>query len=189
MEVFDLSKDDRFNLTGELIIEIIDEIQNYKLVAIHPNRTIEWTSDYSSIEAKTLHSSKIELAKDVWFGYKVEILNHTETDCESQEIILKISYPARDVSIGGLYISEENSFETDLNIEWKKNPMMEDTENLEEDNNVVAEASVPENLRVSFRWEDLEKNENSKDHQKVILALHHPSFEKNVTLEVCLFVL
>lgn len=183
MEIFDLNKNDRFNLTGELIIEINDEKQNYKLIAIHPNRTIEWTSDYSLKETETLHNSKIELEKDVWIGYEIKISNHTNKDAESQEIFLKISYPARDVSIGGLYLSKDDSFDTNLTVGWQKNQMMEQGDDLEEDDSNVEEPKT-DNLCASFRWKDLETIENRKDHQKIILALHHPSFEKDVKLEV-----
>jgi hypothetical protein len=185
LEIFDLSKENRFNLTGEFTIEVEDEKQHYKLVAIHPpNRTIEWTSDYISTETKTLQSSKIELAKNVWFGYKIEISNHTKIDSESQEVVLNISYPEKDISVKGLYFSDNDSFDTDLNVEWIKNQLNIDEEKSDERNQeILMEVKT---VQTSFQWKELEKSKN-KDHQSIVLVLKHPSFEKDVTLKVCVF--
>jgi hypothetical protein len=176
-----LSKENRFNLTGELTVEMIDGKQNYKLVALHPNRTIEWTSVYSSTDKKTLQSSKIELAKDVWLGYEIEVSNHTQDDVESQQIVLKVSYPARDVTVRGLYLSKEDSFDTDLTVEWLKNNLSENDEKSDEENQEITEPKI---VQASLKWQDLEKNEVAKDHQNIMLLLKHPSFEKDVTLQV-----
>lgn len=174
-------------MTGEFIVETIDTQQKYKLVAIHPNRTIEWTSDYRSEETKTLHSSRIELARDVWLGYKIEVANHSSSESDSQELKLEILYPARDVSIGGIYSSKTDSFETDLTIDWMKKLETNDGEQEDEDSEDKMSETLqkPMTVKASFRWNDLEKTNDRKDHQKVVLALKHPSFENDVTLQVC----
>lgn len=170
LEIFDLSKDNRFNITGEFTVEINDENQNYKLVAIHPNKTIVWVSDYSSLETRTYQSSKLELAPNVWLGYNVEILNHTKEEVESQEVKAKLSYPARDVSVGGLYTLKDDSFSTDLKVKWLKND--------------VEEGETPEEkvIESSLQWQDHKLSEKNEDHQSLLLGLKHPSFDKDLTI-------
>lgn len=176
-----MSKENRFNITGEFTAEINDDKQNYKLVAIHPNRTIEWISNYHSVDKNTYQSSRIELAKNVWLGYNIEMLNHTEAEHESQEIKMKISYPARDVSLGGLYLLKDDSFDTDVTVEWMKKELREDNENAEDENaNALGESKT---VRGKLQWRDLEANTKSKDHQSLMFGLKHPSFDKDVTLQ------
>lgn len=167
LEIFDLSKENRFNVTGEFTVETDDENQNYTLVAIHPNRTIIWNSVFSSMDKKNYQSSKIELAKNIWLGYRIEILNHTDIEHESQELRFKVSYPSRDVSLGALYVLKNDSFDTDASIKWEKK------ENSEE----------PKSIQGKFKWSDLEPTDQRKDHQTVWLQLSHPSFDKNVSLQ------
>ena len=181
LEVFDLSKENRFNITGEFTVEIIGEKQNYKLVAIHPNRTIVWTSDYCSLETKTYQSSKIELAKNVWLAYNIEVLNHTKGDVESQELNTKVSYPTRDILLGGSYLLKDDSFDTDVTVKWlKKDKSSEDETNEDENAKLLDEQKI---IQAKFQWRDLEANLKNKDHQNIILALKHPSFDKDVTLQ------
>jgi hypothetical protein len=170
LEIFDLSKENRFNLTGEFVVEVKDGNQNYRFVAIHPNRTIQWISVYSSKEHKILQSSKVELADDIWLGYKFEVFNHSTVESESQELIFTVLYPLKEILLKGLYNQKDDSFDTDLTIEWAKT---ENDENQEK-----------KHVTASFQWKDLEKNEMKKDHQTVILVLKHPSFEKDVLLQV-----
>lgn len=168
--MFDLSKDNRFNITGEFTVEIEDENQNYKLVAIHPNRTIVWTSDYSSLETRTYQSSKIELASNVWLGYNLEILNHTKVEVESQEVKAKLSYPARDVSVGGLYTLKDDSFSTDFKVKWLKKEVE------------AGETPIEKVIESNILWRDHKASETNKDHQSIMLGLKHPSFDKDVTI-------
>lgn len=180
LEVFDLNKEKRFNIKGELTVEINDEMQKYKVVAIHPNRTIVWTSDYSSLEAKTYQSSKIELAKNVWLGYNVEVLNHTTSDAESQELKIKLSYPARDVSVGGFYLLKDDSFDTDLTVEWLKKETKSEEEEAEENEEETPGES--KTIQGKLQWRDLEANVKTKDHQSLLLGLKHPSFVRDLAL-------
>lgn len=179
MEVFDLNKEKRFNIKGEFTVEVVDEKQKYKFVAIHPNRTIVWTSDYSSLEAKTYQSSKIELAKDIWLGYNVEVLNHTSNDAESQELKVKLSYPARDISVGGFYNLKDDSFDTDLTVQWLK----KETKSEEDGEESTHAPGEPKTIQGKLQWRDLELNTKSKDHQSIVLGLKHPSFERDLALQ------
>ena len=178
MEVFDLGKENRFNITGEFEIEMLDHKQNYELVAIPPNKTIKWTTEYSALDTITVHSSKIDLAKNVWLGYNVEILNHTNNDAESQELKMKIAYPGRELSVDGLYLLKVDSFDTDLKGKLVKRKVRDDSES-EDEVEEVEEKTVAAKLQ----WFDYESNTPSKDHQTMKLALKHPSFDRDVTLE------
>lgn len=179
MEVFDLGKENRFNITGEFKIETFDQKQNYELIAIHPNRTIVWASQYNSVDKMTYHSSKIDLAKDVWIGYNVEIFNHTSSDSESQELKFKISYPNRQLYVDGLYTLKPESFDTNLEGKWLKTKPQEAVESGE----VPEEPEVEEKtVAAKFQWLDLMPEVNGRDHQRFQLNLIHPTFDKDITL-------
>lgn len=174
IEIFDTDKENRFNLTGEFTVEIEGEKQNYKLVAIHPNRTIVWNSQYDFADVKTIQSSKIELAKNIWLGYNIEIANKSIDNVDDQELKLKISYPSREILIGGNYISKADSLDTSMNVEWIKNEVSENSEESEE--------KEVKKLEGSLQWRDLEYESKTSDHQSIVLGLKHPSFEKDVML-------
>lgn len=143
-----------------------------------------WTSDYSSLDTKTYQSSKIELAKNIWFGYNIEVLNHTLDEIESQELRMKISYPARDVSVGGLYVSKDDAFDTDVSVQWlKKQVTSESDDNNEEEKDEEISLGESKTIQGKIQWRDLEAKTKSKDHQSVLFGLKHPSFEKDVTLQ------
>lgn len=165
----------------------MDTQQKYKLVAMHPNRTIVWTSDYNSAETYTNQSAKIELAKNIWLGYNIDIQNHKTNDDESQELKLKISYPTRDVVIGGMYSLKPDSFDTDVNINWLKKELasedVHDETDYEDGNEDPVEINQPKSISGKFHWEDVEHEDVSKDHQIIMVGLSHPSFEKNVTMK------
>lgn len=181
LEVFDLSKENRFNITGEFTSEIADNKQKYELVAIHPNRTIVWTSDYSSFDTSTQQSSKIKLSKNVWLGYDIEVFNYTKGELESQEFKMKIAYPARDISIGGLYLLKSDSLDTDVTIQWlKKEENSDDEAKANENANMSDEKKIIEG---KFKWRDLEASVKNKDHQNIMLEVKHPSFDKDVTFQ------
>lgn len=177
--MFDLGKENRFNITGEFTIETQGDIQNYELTAIHPNRTIVWTSQFKSVDKTSFHNSKIELAKNVWLSYNVEVSNHTTSAAESQELKFKISYPDRELSIDGLYLLKTDSLDTDVKARWIKTKRSEESDSSE----VTEEPEVEEkNVAAKLQWLDHESNTLGKDHQSVILSLKHPSFDKDVML-------
>lgn len=181
MEIFDLSKENRFNITGEFTVDIKGEKQSYKLVAIHPNRTIVWKSDFDAVDTKTFQSSKLELAKNIWIGYNFDVSNHTKEDAESQEAELKISYPSRDISVGGLYLLKEDSFDTDLTVKWLKKEIPAEDENNEEEPEEPSDDEM-KIIQGKFQWRDIETSLKGKDHQSILIGLKHPKFEKDVIL-------
>lgn len=148
--------------------------------AIHPNRTISLAFDFVSNEKNTWHSSKIELAENVWFGYDLEVMNHSSSaDVESQEIVIKISYPTRNLSLGGMYLATDNSLDSNLTAQWfKKN---EQNSNDEEDNEVFLDAK---SFQTSFQWKNHGKFESDEERQTILLTLKHPSFDSDVKLKV-----
>jgi hypothetical protein len=180
LEVFDLTKENRFNLTGELLSKTNDDKQSYEFVAIHPNRTINIASDYVSKDQRTLHTSKVKLADNVWLGYELEVFNHSKIDSESQEIQLKLSYPRRNVSVSGLYFIVEDSFDSNFTFEWSKKQQQENQEDGNEEE-VTWESKM---FETSIQWKNFEKSENLKDNQSVSMTIKHPSFERDVNLQV-----
>lgn len=132
------------------------------------------------MDKTTYHSSKIELAKNVWLSYNVEVSNHTASaEAESQELKFKVSYPNRELSIDGLYLLKSDSLDTDVKGKWAKTQRAEESGSSE----VTEEPEIEEkNVAAKFQWFDLEPNRLGKDHQSVILSLKHPSFDKDVML-------
>lgn len=164
-----MTKDNRFNITGEFIIEIKDTDQNYQLIAIHPNRTIIWNSNFKSIESETHQSSKIELAPNIWLAYDFEFLNTSRVDEDGQVLKFELSYPTRKIIVGGNYSLKSDALDTDVLIKWNKR---EDEE---------SENEEFKSINGVFQWKDLTEPTND-NHQSVLFALKHPKFEKDVTL-------
>lgn len=182
LEFFDLSKENnvvRFNITSEFTVEIRDNKQKYKFVAIHPNRTITWTSDYTSLTSSTQQSSKIELSEDVWLEYDFNLSNLTTSDADGQQVSFAISYPGRKVSARANYETKPDSIKTNVNLQWDKK---ENAENNEENEEEEEESSEFKTVEGSFQWQDL-SNTSSDNHQFVKFALKHPKFEKDVTVQ------
>lgn len=48
VELYELRNSNNFNLTGELHIHKIETGAKYKVIAIHPNRTVTLTSDFEN---------------------------------------------------------------------------------------------------------------------------------------------
>lgn len=179
LEFFDLSKEDnttRFNITSEFSVEIIDNRQKYKFVAIHPNRTITWTSDYTSRDLSTQQSSKLELSENIWLEYDFEISNSTTNDMDGQQINIAVTYPGRKISARGNYEMKSDSVNTNINLEWNKKEA--DSENTDDDE----ETSEARTVEGSFQWKDL-TNSSNDNHQSVQFALKHPNFEKDITIQ------
>lgn len=176
LEFFDLNKDNnetRFNLTSEFTVEIIDSIQNYKLVAIHPNRTITWKSDYHAEETSTKHNSRIELSENIWLEYHFGLKNLSVNEIEGQEISVSVLYPGREVSARGNYELKPDAVNTNVNLQWNK----AGARSVEEDEELEGKT-----VEGSFQWKDLTDSTND-NHQFVRFALKHPKFEKDVTVQ------
>lgn len=170
-------------MTGEFTIKIEGEKQDYLLLAIHPNRTLKLTSQFDSKDEKTLQSSKIELAKNVWLSYDVEVANKTTNDVDGQDMKVKIAYPTRDITVGGNYNSRMDSLDANIVVEWQKLHVKEETEEESEYDDEEKSEEERKRLESSFQWHDKEFNNKMKDHQNVVIGLKHPSFEKDVTFQ------
>lgn len=77
IQIFELNNATNFNVTGELHIRSTFSGQEYKILAIHPNRTVTLTSDYDSQESSTRQRSKIQLAPKVWIDYNITMENRS----------------------------------------------------------------------------------------------------------------
>lgn len=87
-EVFDLNNKTLFNIAGELHVRTTETGQDYKVMAIHPNRTVILTHDYNFEERTKKTNSKIELASTVWLSYHFQIENKTDVRAGAQRISL-----------------------------------------------------------------------------------------------------
>lgn len=181
--MFDLSKENRFNITGDFIVEIKDAEQKYKLIATHPKRTITWSSDYKSLDNQTHQSSKIELAENVWLAYDFELCNTTKDNEEGQELKFELSYPMRKIIVGGNFASKFNELDTDVTIKWNQKQHTEEDNSEKSSEEIQADEEEEEFKTFSgqLKWKDLTEPSNG-NHQSVIFALKHPKFEKDVTL-------
>lgn len=78
VEAFELRNAQKFNLTGELHTRSTLKGQEFKIVAIHPNRTVVLTAEYEETNEHLLKQrTKLELSKTAWIGYNIEIGNYT----------------------------------------------------------------------------------------------------------------
>lgn len=86
IEIFELRNTKNFNLTGELHARIADRAQEFKLVAIHPNRAVVLTTKYEEVSAQVIRQhAKIELSKTAWIAYNLEHGNFsTVSDCDCE---------------------------------------------------------------------------------------------------------
>lgn len=125
-EVFELNKNRKFNITGELHVKSLSNGTEYKVVAIHPNRTVVLTSDYYHEDDETRQKSMIELEPTVWIGYDVHLRNLTTKDSETTWFLVEIFYPKRNLSSNGSYSMTEDTFDSDVEFKWLQNEVDSD---------------------------------------------------------------
>lgn len=79
IQIFELRNVENFNLTGELYTTTKEASgQEFKIVAIHPNRTVILTTNYEEESEQIIkHRSKLELSQTAWIGYNLELSNYT----------------------------------------------------------------------------------------------------------------
>lgn len=156
--------------------------QEYKLIAIHPNRTIVISSDFTIEEDVTNHKSKIELAPQIWLGYDLRIQNFTNSDNDTQKFKFELTYPTRNLTAKGWYSVTDDVFDTDVSLEWTKktiNPISGDQSSTEYNDEVFEED--PKTMRAGFHWKAHELQGDDIDNQTAIFVIKHPSFERDVT--------
>lgn len=154
-------------------MRIKEDHQDYKLIAIHPNRTIVMTSKYETEKQNTNHEAKLELAPNVWLGYHVEIQNLTNAENDTQTFKLDLNYPTRNLTAKGWYSITDDSFDTDVSLEWIKKMLEND-----EDNNFEIDFSKPKVMRAGLQWKNNPVVGDDVDNQTLSIVLKHPSFER-----------
>lgn len=76
IEVFELRNTKNFNLTGELHALTTATAQEFKVVAVHPNRAVILTTRYENVNPHVVKQhAKIELSETAWIGYNLELGN------------------------------------------------------------------------------------------------------------------
>lgn len=172
-ELFELGNSKMYNITGEFYSTTRETGQDYKLVAIHPNRTVIFTSQYDYEDNTTKHKSKLELSPTVWLAYDWYVQNLTKADNESQAFSFDLSYPKRSLGASGVYSVSKNTFDSDVAVKWHN----------KEPQNDYDEITEPKVLKAALIWRNNQLGPNDRDNQTAMLSLGHPSFEKNITVK------
>lgn len=188
-ELFELGDDaGKMNITGEFHIRTTLTGQDYKIVAIHPNRTVVLTSDFDIRDTVSKQKSRLQLAPTVWIAYDFLVVNETKLDNDSQRFTLELSYPKRNLSAEGWYAVTDNSLDSDLTFKWVKNEdkSEQDQEEPEYDDYVDPDAvddSKPRIMRAALQWRNEPLYGIDKLNQTAKLSIRHPSFQQDVTFQ------
>lgn len=187
-EVFDLKDHKRFNITGEFHVRTTYTGQEFKLVAVHPQRTpVVLTTMYDLQDRTTSTRSKLLLSDDIWLAYNVILQNQTTDDLESRSINLELSYPRRNMSTSGWYSQTEHTFDSDMTFQWTNDQHSDSQVNdYEYGNNDYGEESTsdpnaPKTVKAALQWRRYPSDVTNERNQTLALIVHHPSFEQNVT--------
>ncbi|XP_046812149.1 apolipophorins [Lucilia cuprina] len=171
IQIFELKNVENFNLTGELYTTTKINGQEFKIVAIHPNRTVVLTTNYEEDSEKMVkHRSKLELSQTAWIGYNLELSNYTVPGNDSRKFVIDLSYPKRTLSTEGWYYNTESKFFSDIEFKWT-NP-----ESFDEDD-------VLKVVRTAVLWQDEPLRRGDKERQSLLVTIGHPYLEKDVTLK------
>ncbi|CAD7080164.1 unnamed protein product [Hermetia illucens] len=170
IQIFELNNATNFNVTGELHIRSTFSGQEYKILAIHPNRTVTLTSDYDSQESSTRQRSKIQLAPKVWIGYNIRMENRSNAANESHAFSAELFYPRRNLSAEGFYFVTDNMFDSDIIFRWG-DPLSSEYSNSKKV------------MNVGLQWRSHPLTGTDKDNQTALISISHPSFRRNATLE------
>ncbi|XP_055847743.1 uncharacterized protein LOC129913211 [Episyrphus balteatus] len=162
-EIFELRNSKTMNLTGELHVRTTDTGQEFKIVAIHPNRTIIINSEYDYLDMMTKHKSKLQLAPTAWIGYNIELGNSSTASNESQNFLLELSYPRRNLSAEGWYYVTSDRFDSDLSLKW-----------------TIDQSEEKKTLRTGLLWQSEKLQQGDKDNQSIVFTIGHPYLEKDV---------
>lgn len=174
-------------MTGELHVRTTATGRQYKIIAIHPNRTVIFTSDYDYQDTKREQRSKLQLSPTHWIAYNLKLRNLSQSGNESQNFDIDISYPKRNLSAYGWYAVTENTFDSDLSFKWTKDQVdvSAEAENDNYDYNYgVASTDDDEHERVvkaALTWRSEPLYGLDKSNQSVLLSITHPSFIKDIT--------
>lgn len=195
VELFKLrDSDNRFNITGELHVRTTETGQSYKIVAIHPNRTVIITSDYDSHDKSVNQKLKLLLSSDMWIAYDFKINNLTTSSKDSQEFSVDLQYPKRNLTTSGWYSITEDVFDSDLAFRWTKTKTKaantgyddynyygnenEDVETNENEDVIENEEKI---IKAALTWRNEPLQQYDKCNQTILFVVKHPSFQKDVT--------
>lgn len=192
-EVFHLQNHTLFNITGEFHMRTTYTGQEFKLVAVHPNRTpVVLTTLYDLQDRFTRTHSKLMLSDDIWLAYNVVLQNQTSDELESRSARLELSYPKRNLSTAGWYAQTEHSFDSDVTFEWTD---YKSAGNEAAQQNTYYDYGAPDygdesptsddggikSVQAALQWRRFPSDAPEIRHQTLALHIHHPSFEQNVT--------
>lgn len=165
-QIYELHNATNFNLTGELHIRTTETGQDFKVVAIHSNRTVIINSEYDNLDTKTKHNSKIQVAPDAWIGYNLILGNDTTQDNERQNFAIELFYPKRNLSADGYYSMTHEKFDSDISFGWT----------------ITKEEIEKKFLRAAMVWKNEPCELNEKDNQSILITVSHPLLQKDATL-------
>ncbi|XP_016937028.3 uncharacterized protein Apoltp [Drosophila suzukii] len=164
-EVFELRNTKNFNLTGELHSRTTISAQDFKVVAIHPNRAVVLSTKYEEVSPEVVRQhTKLELSETAWIGYNLELGNFSKVGNESQSFALDIFYPKRNLSSSGQYYLTDTHFNSDLSFQWLGGNY----------------AEQPKEIRSNLQWNAEPLRRGDREHRSIALTVAHPLLEKDI---------
>ncbi|XP_039479409.1 uncharacterized protein LOC120443997 [Drosophila santomea] len=165
IEVYELRNTQNFNLTGELHSRATLKAQDFKVVAIHPNRAVVLSTKYEDVSPEVVrHHTKLELSETAWIGYNLELGNFSRVGNESQSFALEIFYPKRNLSSSGQYYMTETHFNSDLSFQWLGG-------NYDQQ---------PKTIHSNLQWRAEPLQRGDREHRTIALTVAHPLLEKDI---------
>ncbi|KAG8042041.1 hypothetical protein G9C98_000032 [Cotesia typhae] len=187
VNVYRLDNSTAFNIAGESQVKTFHEGQEMEFKAEHLNRTVTLLTDYRVLPGEFDHNCRIELGKDAWAAYKLNIVNKTTEEVDNQFIIINISYPWRNISLDGFYWIAAGELNSEAKLHWNKtasNYAKEEEEESssymddEEDQSILRERTIG----VAFLWKNVTDSDDHGDRQMAVFSLKHPGFSKDATV-------
>ncbi|XP_017025668.1 uncharacterized protein Apoltp [Drosophila kikkawai] len=164
-EVFELRNTQNFNLTGELHTRTTLQAQDFKVVAIHPNRAVVLSTKYEDVSPEVVRQhTKLELSETAWIGYNLELGNFSKVGNESQSFALEIFYPKRNLSSSGQYSLTDNHFNSDLSFQWAGGDY----------------DRQPKTIHSNLQWTAEPLHRGDREHRTFALTVAHPLLEKDI---------
>uniref|UniRef100_W8B060 Vitellogenin n=1 Tax=Ceratitis capitata TaxID=7213 RepID=W8B060_CERCA len=166
-EIFDLHNQTKFNLTWELYDSTSGSEKEFKLVAIHPNRTVILTTNYdkSSIY-KINHRTKLELSDAAWIGYRIVFGKSNKNKNDARNLLAELSYPKRKLTVDGYYVTSADVFTSNMTFSWS-----------------AALNNNTKVVRTSLLWRIEPLSQNDRDNQTIIFSLGHELLEKDLLIK------
>ncbi|XP_043065229.1 LOW QUALITY PROTEIN: uncharacterized protein LOC108101203 [Drosophila ficusphila] len=165
LEVYELRNTRNFNLTGELHTRATLKAQDFKVVAIHPNRAVVLTTKFEDVSPEVIRQhTKLELSETAWIGYNLELGNFSKVNNDSQSFALEIFYPKRNLSTSGQYFMTDTHFNSDLSFEWKGNYDLQ-----------------PKVIHSNLQWTAEPLRRGDREHRTISLTVAHPLLEKDIS--------